>query len=60
MNERTFLLLSKDNHGTCIKKVIRSQYYPSTYTVGNTNDRIVELPDVKEGQREAGCCIYLP
>lgn len=57
---RLFLAIKKDEQKReYISAVINSEYYPSTYTTDNRGARIVELPEIKEGEDILNCHICL-
>lgn len=57
---RLFLAIKKDEHKReYISAVINSKSYPSTYTADNKGARIVELPEIKDGEEVATCHICL-
>lgn len=57
---RLFLAIKKDEQKReYIAAVINSKSYPSTYATDNRGARIVELPEIKEGEKVTDCHIYL-
>lgn len=57
---RLFLAIKKDEQKReYIAAVINSKSYPSTYTADNKGVRIVELPEIKDGEKVTGCHICL-
>lgn len=57
---RLFLAIKKDEQKReYISAVINSKSYPSTYAVDNRGARIVELPEIKEGEDISNCHICL-
>ena len=57
---RLFLAIKKDEQKKeYISAVINSKSYPSTYAADNRGARIVELPEIKDGEEVASCHIYL-
>lgn len=57
---RLFLAIKKDEQKReYISAVINSKSYPSTYVADNKGVRIVELPEVREGEEVTSCHIYL-
>lgn len=57
---RLFLAIKKDEQKReYISAVINSKSYPSTYAADNRGARIVELPEIKDGEEVASCHIYL-
>lgn len=57
---RLFLAIKKDEQKReYISAVINSKSYPSTYATDNRGARIVELPEIKEGEEVVSCHIYL-
>lgn len=57
---RLFLAIKKDEQKReYISAVINSKSYPSTYATDNRGARIVELPEIKEGEKVTDCHICL-
>lgn len=57
---RLFLAIKKDEQKKeYISAVINSKSYPSTYAADNRGARIVELPEIKDGEEVATCHICL-
>lgn len=57
---RLFLAIKKDEQKReYIAAVINSKSYPSTYAADNKGVRIVELPEIKEGEDISNCHICL-
>ena len=57
---RLFLAIKKDEQKReYIAAVINSKSYPSTYAADNRGTRIVELPEIKEGEKVTDCHICL-
>lgn len=57
---RLFLAIKKDEQNKeYISAVINSRTFPNTYAVDNKGVRIVELPEIKEGEDISNCHIYL-
>lgn len=56
---RLFLAIKKDQKREYIAAVINSKSYPSTYAADNKGVRIVELPEIKDGEKVTGCHICL-
>lgn len=57
---RLFLAIKKDEQKReYIATVINSKSYPSTYAADNKGVRIVELPEIKDGEKVTGCHICL-
>jgi len=57
---RLFLAIKKDEQKReYIAAVINSKSYPSTYAADNKGVRIVELPEIKDGEKVTGCHICL-
>lgn len=57
---RLFLAIKKDEQKKeYISAVINSKNYPSTYATDNRGARIVELPEIKEGEDISNCHICL-
>ena len=57
---RLFLVIKKDEQKReYISAVINSKSYPSTYAADNRGVRIVELPEIKEGEDVLNCHICL-
>nr|DAR11183.1 MAG TPA: hypothetical protein [Bacteriophage sp.] len=57
---RLFLVIKKDEQKKeYISAVIKSRHYPSTYAADNRGVRIVELPEIKEGEDISSCHICL-
>lgn len=57
---RLFLAIKKDEQKReYISAVINSKSYPSTYVTDNRGARIVELPEIKEGEDISNCHICL-
>jgi hypothetical protein len=57
---RLFLAIKKDEQKKeYISAVINSKSYPSTYAADNRGARIVELPEIKDGEEAATCHICL-
>ena len=57
---RLFLAIKKDEQNKeYISAVINSKSYPSTYAADNRGARIVELPEIKDGEKVTDCHICL-
>nr|DAD56942.1 MAG TPA: hypothetical protein [Bacteriophage sp.] len=57
---RLFLAIKKDEQKReYIAAIINSKSYPSTYAADNKGVRIVELPEIKDGEKVTGCHICL-
>ena len=57
---RLFLAIKKyEQKREYIAAVINSKSYPSTYAADNKGVRIVELPEIKDGEKVTGCHICL-
>lgn len=57
---RLFLAIKKDEQKKeYISAVINSKSYPSTYAADNRGARIVELPEIKDGEKVTDCHICL-
>jgi hypothetical protein len=57
---RLFLAIKKDEQKReYIAAVINSKSYPSTYATDNRGARIVELPEIKDGEKVTDCHICL-
>lgn len=57
---RLFLVIKKDEQKKeYISAVINSRTFPSTYVADNRGVRIVELPEIKEGEDILNCHICL-
>lgn len=57
---RLFLAIKKDEQNKeYISAVINSRTFPSTYAADNRGVRIVELPEIKEGEDILSCHICL-
>jgi hypothetical protein len=57
---RLFLAIKKDEQNKeYISAVINSRTFPSTYAADNRGVRIVELPEIKEGEDISSCHICL-
>lgn len=55
-----FLAIKKDEQKReYIAAIINSKSYPSTYAADNKGVRIMELPEVREGEEVASCHICL-
>lgn len=57
---RLFLVIKKDEQKKeYISAVINCRTFPSTYAADNRGVRIVELPEIKEGEHILNCHICL-
>lgn len=57
---RLFLAIKKDEQKReYIAAIINLKSYPSTYAADNKGVRIVELPEIKDGEKVTGCHICL-